>query len=214
MGQEGDPRIPKWIMSQYAKQSPSDDSPDDSESSDSGDRDNKQPSRRGLRDNRMMNHRVEPKKKEDPKKGLGMGGMMRAFNSKSKFTGSWEEDLDTTIKIFNTMSNMCGLTEDEKVRSIPLMLDGDALSYFSSNHKDGDNYDQSIEMLRNWYNNEEKRSRILTKWQTMTLTQAMSDDPTSSEVAVFRKFMARLGSLQRQLDTHYQTDSFLRGAGQ
>ena len=61
-----------------------------------------------------------------------------------------------------------------------------------------------------WANSDDRRARILSKWQSMTLLEAMADEPKESEVTVFRKFVAKLMSLQNQLDTTYHTDQFLR----
>lgn len=44
----------------------------------------------------------------------------------------------------------------------------------------------------------------------MTLYKAMTDSPAESEVSVFTTFVARLMSLQKQLDKHQHTDTFLR----
>lgn len=65
-------------------------------------------------------------------------------------------------------------------------------------------------ILRKWYNSDDRKARILTKWQSMTLLDAMAEDPTESEVTVFRNFVAKLMSLQNQLDITYHTDQFLR----
>ena len=135
---------------------------------------------------------------------------MKAYVGKPIFTGNWDEDLDTCISVFNTLSKMCGMTDEDKVKSIPVMLSGDALSYFASNINENDEFTRATKLLREWYNSDDKKARILTKWQTMTLSEAMADEPKSSDVSVFRKFVAKLVSFQKQLDEIYHTDTFLR----
>ena len=57
---------------------------------------------------------------------------MRAFVGKDAFTGGWDEDLNTTIIIFETLSIMCEVSEEDQLKAVPIMLKGDALSYYSS----------------------------------------------------------------------------------
>ena len=109
------------------------------------------------------------------KKGLGINGLMRAFGTKKRFSGSWDEDLDDTISIFETLSNICELSDEEKLKAIPIMLMGDAMSYFSNKAKTYDTYEDAMITLRKWYNSDDKKARILTKWQTMSLSKEMAD---------------------------------------
>lgn len=147
---------------------------------------------------------------EYDKRGLGINGMIKAFSSKETFSGAWEEDLDNSINIFETLAIMCELNEEEKLKSIPVMLRGDALSFYATNVKKSKSYDEAMNLLRKWYNSEDKKARILSKWQGMSLTKAMTDEPEESEVEIFRKFVAKMISLQKQLDDVYHADHFLR----
>lgn len=38
---------------------------------------------------------------------------MRAFEEKQELTGSWDENRDTTIRIFETLSWICEVTEED-----------------------------------------------------------------------------------------------------
>ena len=141
---------------------------------------------------------------------LGITGLMRAFVGKPTFSGNWDEDLDNCLNIFNTLAVMCEVTEHEKLKAIPIMLTGDALNYFSNNSRACNSFDDAMKTLREWYNSDDKKSRILSKWQSMTLSKAMSNAPEESEVTVFRQFVSKLMSLQHQLDPTYHSDNFLR----
>lgn len=90
------------------------------------------------------------------------------------------------------------------------MLLGDALSYFSNKLQHCKIYSDSTTSLRNWYSCYVRKARIFTAWQNMRFKKVMEDPPASSEVEVFRIFVSHLMSLQKQLDTHYHTDTFLR----
>lgn len=50
---------------------------------------------------------------------------------------------------------------------------------------------------------------ILTKWQGMRLSEEMAKKPDESEISVFRTFIEKIVTLQKQLDSRYQGDGFL-----
>lgn len=68
-------------------------------------------------------------------------------------------------------------------------------------------YEDALLALRRWYSLYEKRIRIITSGKTMTLSRSMSDRPKSSELSVFRTFVAKLMSLQKQMDSQFYTGS-------
>lgn len=68
----------------------------------------------------------------------------------------------------------------------------------------------AIAKLKRWYSSAEKKFRILPAWQGMTLSNAMSAALSQYKTGVFRTFVAKLVSLQTQLDTSYQSDLLLQ----
>lgn len=110
--------------------------------------------------------------------------MMKAMIGKTNFSGSWEEDLDTCISVFDTLVTMCQLSVEDNFKSIPIMLTGDALSYFSTHAQSRDKFDEVMNFLRSWYNSDDKKARILSKWKSMRLSTAMEDDPDESKVTI------------------------------
>lgn len=54
------------------------------------------------------------------------------------------------------------------------------------------------------------RARILTKLQSARLTEEFANSPESPEVEVFRKYVAKLISIKRQLDLGYHDDKGLK----
>lgn len=89
------------------------------------------------------------------------------------------------------------------------MLTGDALKFYRIIVRGCNSFYQAMEILINWYNSDYKKSGVLPKWQSITLSEAMAQEPTESEVKVFRKFVAKLMTLQNQEDTTYHTYHFL-----
>lgn len=47
------------------------------------------------------------------RRGLGIHGIMNYFMGKPTFSGAYDEDLESIIGIFETMADMCGITEEE-----------------------------------------------------------------------------------------------------
>ena len=83
---------------------------------------------------------------------------MRAFVGKATFAGNWDEDLTNTISVFETLATMCEVSYEEKLKSLPVMLSGDALNYYASNIKDCNDYEEAIELMKKWYNSDDKKS--------------------------------------------------------
>lgn len=98
--------------------------------------------------------------------GLGVNGLMKAYIGKCSI-------------VFDTLSEMGGVTDAEKLQYIPIMLIADALSYFSSRMQHCDTYEGAIEMIRTLYNSDEKLARILTTWKGMQLSDEMSKEQDS-----------------------------------
>lgn len=104
---------------------------------------------------------------------------------------------------------MCQVTLEEKLKAVPVMLTGDTLHNYANNVRDCGYFHKAMGLLREWYNSDDQKSRILSKWKSMTLTDALCEEPEKSEAEVFRKFVAKLMTLQNQLDTIYHTDQYL-----
>ena len=64
--------------------------------------------------------------------GLRISGFMRAYQGRQKFNGNIEDDFSTAVNLFNTLSRLCRLSENEKAEAVPIMLNGEALSYYST----------------------------------------------------------------------------------
>lgn len=65
-------------------------------------------------------------------------------------------------------------------------------------------------LLRKRYNSSDKRSRILTRWQTLRLSESFAKRPDESQAKVFLDFVATLYQLQKQLDIPYHAGRYLR----
>lgn len=61
------------------------------------------------------------------RRGLGVNGLIKAFVGKKTFSGAYDEDLDDTLIIYDTLSDMCGVYIKQKRRAMPIMLSGDVI---------------------------------------------------------------------------------------
>lgn len=57
------------------------------------------------------------------------------------------------------------------LEAIPIILDDGALRTYSDKAGDCAPYLEATNLMRSWYNSFDKRSRILTTWQTMNLSK-------------------------------------------
>lgn len=89
--------------------------------------------------------------------GLGIQGLMRSFIGQNTFTGSWEEDLDSTISVYKTMSTICQLNEDKNIKAIPIMLSEYVFLYYSSHVMKYQTYGDATNTLCLWYKNADKK---------------------------------------------------------
>jgi hypothetical protein len=58
-----------------------------------------------------------------------MRQIAKTYQSRNKFSGSFDDDLHESLQTFETFSEMYGLSEQDKSVSLPILLDGDALLF-------------------------------------------------------------------------------------
>lgn len=73
---------------------------------------------------------------------------MRAIVGKDAFTGSWDEDLNNNIGIFYVLSTMCEVDEEERLKSVAVMIKGDVLSTLARNAEGCSTYEEEKHILR------------------------------------------------------------------
>lgn len=83
---------------------------------------------------------------------LGVNGLLKAFSTTQKYTGRLRDDLEEVIEDFETLCELCDVTDDrQKLKSIPIMLKAGAFHRYSKHKSQFQNYPQEIETLRDWY---------------------------------------------------------------
>ena len=95
-------------------------------------------------------------------------------------------------------------------RGIPVILDGEAMSFYSSSLTGVFNYYRIFEALKGEFTLDEQRSRLLTISQTTSLSAEFDRNPDSSQLAVFNSVCRLLKRTQRQIHVSYHEDIFLK----
>lgn len=101
-----DIKIPSLLMGQQRERAPQNDPPGQADGN--GDSEG---ARRSFNVSRgLWGDRYDVPPTREHQKMLGINGLMRAFSRKPQFSGGWDEDFDHTIRVFETLSEMCQLT--------------------------------------------------------------------------------------------------------
>jgi hypothetical protein len=134
----------------------------------------------------------------------------RTYQSRAKFGGSFDDDLHGALQTYETFSEMYGLNEVEMSASLPLILDGDALTFYAARIPKSSTYGEKVKLLQEEFTSEERRNRLLRIWQGMSLKAEMVKHPEKSQVEVFKLVYRSLSKIQNQLHADYHADRFLR----
>lgn len=74
---------------------------------------------------KTLNHSQRP--------GQRTQGLIMSFSGKKTFLGSREENLDSFVSVYETVSNMCKVSSEDRLKAIPSMLFGNDFNYYLSN---------------------------------------------------------------------------------
>jgi len=79
---------------------------------------------------------------------LGVTGLMKSYQGRKQYSGSWSDDLNSALELYDTLAHVCKLSEKEKAEAMPVMLRGDALSFFTLFVTREDSYQEITKKLR------------------------------------------------------------------
>lgn len=65
-----------------------------------------------------LNDQGHPFKSHSASKGLGIIGMHKAFSDLPIYSGMFQEDVDGLIATFDTLEEMCDLSDEDKRKAI------------------------------------------------------------------------------------------------
>lgn len=132
-------------------------------------------------------------------RGRGVSNILRAYKGQPKFSGLYEEDLEALAENYEETADSCDATDLEKSKEMFAMLHGSARTLFNRKGKYCKSFEEGMDLIRSWYNSEDKEGRLLAEWHQMSLSKDMEEKPENPQTSVFRDFVTRLMSLQNQL---------------
>ena len=140
-----------------------------------------------------------------------LDAMMKAFVSRTKFSGSFNEDLEGALDQYETLSSLCNLSDADMSKAFPVMLTGAAFSLYTKQFsRKSLTYGELVDAFRAWYTSEEQRYRLLQIWQSPSLSREMQKQPDMSEVEISGRLSDEMTKIQHQLRSDYRKDRFLR----
>lgn len=123
---------------------------------------------------------------------MGINCLVEAFERRGKYRGSYDDDIERKSRRVMTLSRVCGVSDDEKLNEIPIMLNGAGVDLFYEYKERRSNYEHAFELIRNWYFSYEQRARVISKFKNVRFTEEMAKKPYESEMTEFRAFVAHL----------------------
>ncbi len=116
------------------------------------------------------------------RRSTGIAGLMRAFQGRNKFSGAFDEDLSSSLELYDTMARIRHLTDEEKAEGFPVMLKDDALSFYMTLGRHDDTYETVSQRFMDHHMTPEQRNRTLILWQSIRLSIEMREHPEKSEL--------------------------------
>lgn len=137
--------------------------------------------------------------------------MSKAFTGREKFSGKWEENVEASLVLYETLSTICKLSERERETSIglPIMLNVVFFTFYTVLISYHATYNAKIMKMKEWLSSDLERKIMLRSFHESRLAEDMKNNPDKSEVSVFRSFSLKLSTLQKQPDTHYHHNDVL-----
>jgi hypothetical protein len=90
-----------------------------------------------------------------------MSQIAKTYQSRNKFSGAFEDDLCESLQTFEKFSEMHGLSEPDKSVLLPIMLDGDALSFYAAAIPKDAPYTEKVQIIQAEYTSEEQGNIFL-----------------------------------------------------
>lgn len=121
---------------------------------------------------------------------------MRLFVDKKVPSSPLQEDFVSTVTVYEPMTNIFQVNNEDKLEAIKVILSGNVLIYFPPDSQNCSTRDETVPALERRYIKCNERARIFAKWYSLSLAAELGKTPDVAEVEVFRKFVARLRSLR------------------
>ena len=133
----------------------------------------------------------------------------KIYKDDDKFGGTGD-NFSFKVTIFLDKCRRVGLPEDAYIQGASIMLSGQAQTYYYANRGNNSTFDQFCSNMQSFFEGPEWQRFNLTKWQTVSLNDIISANPTLSTTECVRKLCTELDTIQRGVDSAYHGTVHLR----
>lgn len=121
------------------------------------------------------------------------------------------EDLEDVIQTLESLADVWDVTIEAQIRKeIPIMLKCTAFRKLSANKYQYFKYALEIEALRSWFSSTEKKTRLISEWITIRITDALCKSSDKTKIEVFKTFVGRATAIKQHLHNSYHYDRQIR----
>ncbi len=133
----------------------------------------------------------------------------KIYKDEDKFGGTGD-NLNFKVTIFYDKCRRVSLPPNAYIHGASIMLLGQAQTYYYANRGNTSTFDQFCINMQSSFEGPEWQRFNLTKWQTISLTDIISANPTLSTTECVRKLCTELETIQRGVDPAYHGTAHLR----
>ena len=133
----------------------------------------------------------------------------KIYKEEDKFSGTGD-NFDFKVTIYYDKCRRVGLPPQAYIHGASIMLSGQAQTRFYANRVNASTFERFCNDMRLFFEGSEWQRLNLTKWQTITLTDIISANPTLSTTECLRKLCTELDIIQRGVDPAYHGPVHLR----
>ena len=133
----------------------------------------------------------------------------KIYKDEDKFS-STGDNFNFKVTIFYDKCSRVGLPPNAYIHGASIMLSGQAQTYYYANCGNASTFDQFYINMQLFFESPEWQRLNLSKWQTISLTDMISTNPTLSTTECLRKLYTELDTIQRDVDPAYHGTVHLR----
>ncbi len=133
----------------------------------------------------------------------------KIYKDEDKFSGTGD-NFNFKVTIFYDKCRRVGLPPNAYIYGASIMLSGQAQTHFYANRGDTSTFDQFCTNMQFFFEGLEWQRLNLTKWQTLSLIDIISANPTLSTIECLRKLYTKLNIIQRGVNPAYHGTVHLR----
>lgn len=144
--------------------------------------------------------------------GRELADMAKSYFDEDKYSGS-QDRFDFKLTIFKDICQRINLAEDKWIKGLPIMLKGNARTYYYQSlfpHIDETtSFETIINKIKSNFEGAEYHRTVLETWQDMTLDSSLLKSPEKSISENFENMLTKLRDLQLGLAPRFRDEDFL-----